>query len=80
MRIVKSRKILGCEKDFFDALRFRAYSKKKISHTPGFSLTRNECTSGEGLYSREKIATFAIQIIPVLLVDFIYILVYNIKE
>ena len=33
----EAEKILGCEKDFFDALRFRAYSKKKISRGPGFS-------------------------------------------
>lgn len=29
-------KILGCDGSFFDALRFRAYGKKKISRSPGF--------------------------------------------
>ena len=33
---IDSGKIPGCGKDFFDALRFRAYSKKKISRSPGF--------------------------------------------
>ena len=46
---------MGSEKDFFDALRFRAYSKKKISHSPWFSPTRNECTpKKEGLEIFEK--------------------------